>query len=136
MVRSKLSGKWKRRFFKTKGEAKTHVDIKRIELRNQGREGAMFPAALRVMAQRCAQKLEPFGKSIDDATDFYLNTFLQRNDPFQLNRPSTNSLHGDAISETSQPYPFVILSTALADLLRRSRGAVLQASRGRKLSLG
>ena len=32
----------------------------------------MFPAALRVMAQRCAQKLEPFGKSIDDATDFYL----------------------------------------------------------------
>jgi integrase len=72
MVRSKLSGKWERRFFQTKGEATTHVGIKRIELINQGKEGVMFPSGLRVMAQLCAEKLHAFGKSIDDATDFYL----------------------------------------------------------------
>jgi integrase len=76
-VRTKLNGKWERKFFKTKSEAETHVDIKRIELLNQGKEGVAFPTALRVMAQHCAEKLEPFGQTIGDATEFYLE-HLQR----------------------------------------------------------
>jgi integrase len=71
-VRTKLNGKWERKFFTTKSEAETHVDIKRVELLNQGKEGMAFPTALRVMAQRCADKLNPFGATIDDATEFYM----------------------------------------------------------------
>jgi integrase len=72
MVRCKVAGKWARRFFKNEREAKTYVDLRRIELRNHGEEGIMFPAELRVMAQRAKDQLEPFGKTIDDALDFYI----------------------------------------------------------------
>src|SRR4029453_258947 len=72
VVRSKLSGKWHRRFFKTKREAQTYAELKEIELHNQGKEGVMFPAELRVMAHRAKDRLERYGKTIDDATNFYL----------------------------------------------------------------
>jgi hypothetical protein len=52
VVRSKLSGKWERKFFRTKAEAQTYVRLKEVELLNQGREGATFPSSLRVMAQQ------------------------------------------------------------------------------------
>jgi integrase len=72
VVRSKISGRWKRQFFHTKKEAQTHVQLKEIELLNQGKEGATFPTSLRVMAQREAERLDVFGKTLSDATDFYL----------------------------------------------------------------
>jgi integrase/recombinase XerD len=72
MVRSKLFGKWERKFFGTEREAKTYVDLKRIELHNDGKEGAMFPAELRVMAHRADEQLKPFGKTISDAVDHFL----------------------------------------------------------------
>ncbi|MGI8821208.1 MAG: tyrosine-type recombinase/integrase [Chthoniobacterales bacterium] len=72
VVRSKLSGRWKRRFFHTKAEAQTYVQLKETELLNQGKEGAMFPSSLRVMAQRESDRLKTFGKSISDAADFYI----------------------------------------------------------------
>lgn len=72
VVRSKLSGKWERKFFATKGEAQTYVQLKEAELLNQGKEGATFPSPLRVMAQRENDRLVPFGKTISDATDFYI----------------------------------------------------------------
>ena len=72
MVRSKLSGKWERRFFKAEREAKTYVHMKRIELHNQGKEGISFPTELRVMAHRASEQLTPYGKTIDDAVQFYL----------------------------------------------------------------
>lgn len=73
VVRSKISGKWARKFFPTKSEAKTHVQLKEIELLNQGKEGAAFPTSLRVIAQHEAERLAVFGKTISDAADFYLN---------------------------------------------------------------
>jgi integrase len=72
MVRSKLTGKWKRNFFKTEREAKTFVELKRIELLNEGKHGVMFAADLRVMAQHGADELKPFGKTLSDAVDFYV----------------------------------------------------------------
>lgn len=72
VVRSKLSGKWQRKFFTTKGEAQTYVQLKETELLNQGKEGATFSSALRVMAQRESDRLASFGKTITDATDFYI----------------------------------------------------------------
>jgi integrase len=72
VVRSKLDGRWVRKFFETKAEAKTYVAEKEIELLNGGREAVVFPTWLRVMAQKAHQELEPFGKTIDDAIAFYL----------------------------------------------------------------
>ena len=72
VVRSKISGKWERKFFQTKAEAQTFVQLKETELLNQGKEGATFPSWLRVMAQRENDRLQPFGKTLTDATEFYL----------------------------------------------------------------
>jgi integrase len=72
VVRSNVTGKWERRFFETEGEAKTYAAQKEIELLNQGTEGMKFPSALRVMAHRASEQLEPYGKTIDDAAQFYL----------------------------------------------------------------
>ncbi len=72
VVRSKVSGKWERKFFTTKVEAQTFVRLKEVELLNQGREGVTFPTWLRVMAEQQAERLKPFGKTLSDAVDFYV----------------------------------------------------------------
>jgi integrase len=72
LVRSNVTGKRQRRFFETEAEAKTYAAQKEIELLNQGKEGMTFSTALRVMAQQAAEQLKPFGKTIDDAAQFYL----------------------------------------------------------------
>jgi integrase len=71
-VEGRENGKRSRKFFKTKAEAKTHADLKNNELLNRGIEHAEFSTALRVMAQDCADTLRPFGKTIKDASDFFL----------------------------------------------------------------
>jgi integrase len=72
VVRSKISGKWERKFFQTKAEAETYVQQKEIELLNQGREGVQFPSWLRIQAQQGKDRLQPHGKTISDAVDFYI----------------------------------------------------------------
>jgi hypothetical protein len=72
VVRSKISGNWERKFFKTKAEADTYVQQKEIELLNQGREGVQFPSWLRIQAQQSQDRLQPHGKTISDAVDFYI----------------------------------------------------------------
>src|SRR5215831_15494569 len=72
VVRSNVTGKWERRFFETESEAKTYAAQQEIELLNQGKEGMTFPTELRVMAQRLSEQLQPYGKTIADAGQFYL----------------------------------------------------------------
>lgn len=72
VVRSKMNGKWVRKYFTTKVEAKTYCDRRNIEVKNQGRESVEFPSWLRVMAQSANERLAPHGKTIDDAASFYL----------------------------------------------------------------
>jgi hypothetical protein len=71
VVSSHLYGRRARKFFKTKAEAETYVQIKEVELLNQGSEAAIFPTHLRVLAQRAAAILEPFGKTVLDAAEYY-----------------------------------------------------------------
>ena len=52
VVRDKLAGKWRRKFFTTEREAKTYVALKEVELLNEGRNGVIFSPELRAMAQR------------------------------------------------------------------------------------
>jgi Site-specific recombinase XerD len=72
VVRSKVTGKWERRFFQTKSEAETYAAQKEIELLNHGTEAMAFPTELRIMAQRAAHQLAEYNKTISDAAQFYL----------------------------------------------------------------
>jgi len=72
VVNHREAGKRKRSFFETKQAAKTFADEQNIKLINEGREGAEFPTALRVMAQNAVEHLTPFGKTITDAVEHYL----------------------------------------------------------------
>ena len=72
VVRSKISGKWERKFFETKTEAETYAQQKEIELLNQGREAVQFPSWLRIEARQGQERLQPHGKTISDAVDFYV----------------------------------------------------------------
>src|SRR5215470_11870163 len=72
VVRSKITGKWERRFFQTKAEAETYAQQKEIELLNQGAEAMAFPTDLRIMAQQAAKQLAQYKKTIADAAAFYL----------------------------------------------------------------
>ena len=72
VVRSNVTGRWERRFFRTKAEAETYAAQREIELLNQGSEAMAFPTELRVMAQRAARQLAKYKKTISDAVEFYL----------------------------------------------------------------
>lgn len=71
VVSSHLEGRRQRKFFETKREAETYVELKEVELHNQGVEGVTFSTELRVLAQRAATILNPFGKTVLDAAKFY-----------------------------------------------------------------
>jgi integrase len=72
VVNYREDGKRKRAYFETKGSATVFADERNIELINNGRVLAEFPVQLRVMAQECADKLTEFGRTIADATEFFI----------------------------------------------------------------
>lgn len=67
VVRGRLGDGYTRKYFSTKHEAVTWIEIKNIEIQNQGKEHAEFPTALRLQAQSAARLLEPHGVSLLDA---------------------------------------------------------------------
>jgi integrase len=72
VVSGRENGKRTRRFFMTKAEADSYAQAKNIELRNKRIEGAEFPTWLRVMAEECNRQLAQRGRTIKDATAFFL----------------------------------------------------------------
>ena len=72
VVNYREAGKRKRTFFETKEQANSFAAFKNAELKRNGIEHAEFPTALRIMAQNAIEKLTPFGKTIEDACDFFV----------------------------------------------------------------
>ena len=72
VARGKVAGKWDRKYFHTRGEAETFAQQRNTELLNQRREALKVPSWLRIMAQRCQNQLDTFGKTLEDAVNFYL----------------------------------------------------------------
>jgi len=66
------AGKRKRTFFENKEAANSFVAFKNAELKQNGIEHAEFPTSLRVMAQECKDALSAYGKTIQDATEFFI----------------------------------------------------------------
>ena len=79
VARGKVAGKWDRKYFRTRGEAETFAQQRNTELMNQGREAMEVPSWLRIMAQRCQKQLDSYGKTLEDAVDFYLLHLLATN---------------------------------------------------------
>lgn len=66
-------GKRKRKFFKTEAEAKTWLAQKNQELENLGTRVMSLTDESKLMAVQCIEKLKPLGKSLIEATDFFLS---------------------------------------------------------------
>jgi integrase len=72
VVNYREAGKRKRSFFEAKEPANSFAAFKNAELNRNGIEGAEFPTSLRVMAQECASRLSGYGRTLKDATDFFV----------------------------------------------------------------
>src|SRR5205809_200076 len=68
----KRGGGRTRRFFRGKAEAQSFLEMSKVELENHGTAALSVGQSLRVEAVECAEKLCEFGKSLRDATDFYI----------------------------------------------------------------
>jgi integrase len=69
----RVNGKRKRLFFETEAAAQAELRALQIKARRQGQAGLDIPDALRAMAVDCAGRLKPYGKTLADATVFYLH---------------------------------------------------------------
>ena len=69
----KLGGGRNRKTFKDRKEAETYYDLAKIQIQNFGSAAMSISDALRSEAVKCSQMLQPFGKTIVDATRFYVD---------------------------------------------------------------
>jgi integrase len=68
----RVAGKRKRLFFRTKAAADLELARIKHKQAREGQDALAISDALRIMARDCATLLEPHGKSLADATSFYL----------------------------------------------------------------
>ncbi len=68
----KINGKRERHSFKTKAEANTFAELKRVERANQGTAALSIPQELRVDANKAWQLLSPHDVSLERAARYYL----------------------------------------------------------------
>lgn len=68
----RVNGKRKRLFFRTAAKAEKELTRLKIKQRKEGQNALSVSDSLRIMAMECADDLKPFGRTIRDATDFYL----------------------------------------------------------------
>jgi hypothetical protein len=66
------NGKRARLFFKTKSDATAELDRIKIKFRDAGEKALEVTDELRLAALKCARLLQPYGKTIVDATDHYI----------------------------------------------------------------
>ena len=66
------NGQRARLFFKTKSDATAELDRIKIKFRDAGEKALEITDELRLAALKCARHLQPYGKTIVDATDHYI----------------------------------------------------------------
>jgi integrase len=72
VVNYREAEKRKRKFFEVESLAKTWVELRKIQAKNKGSEHVEFSTSLRVMAQECKDALSKHGRTIKEATDFFI----------------------------------------------------------------
>ena len=78
VIAPKVGGGRSRRTFKDRAEAQGFFDLCKVQLSNHGTAALSIPEKVRVEAVECAAQLLPFGKTLRDATAFYLAHLRQR----------------------------------------------------------
>jgi integrase len=69
---ARVNGKRRRYFFATREKAEAELARMKIKQRKEGENALRLSDSLRLMALECAQELQPFGKTLNDATQFYV----------------------------------------------------------------
>jgi integrase len=118
------AGKWQEKFFATIKEAETYAQQRNTELLNQGREVLGFPTWLRVMAQRCDAALSPFGKTIEDATQYFLAALKARSVSRDLCSVMAEFLALKKTQGVSKPY-IIMLRSQLGDFTAAHPGKLV-----------
>jgi integrase len=77
-----------RRYFRTEGEAKTYLQEKRVELLNQGTASLAITDSQRVALLKAEELLVPYGKSVVDAAEFY----VERHELIKNSRPVDDTI--------------------------------------------
>src|SRR5207248_11372289 len=72
MVDGRRRGNGRREYFADESAAKTRADQLVIERENHGIAALNFPARDRVMAAECRELLQPWNRTIRDATEHYI----------------------------------------------------------------
>jgi hypothetical protein len=62
-----------RRFFKDRAEAEAFFHLAQVKQENYGTSALSFSDALRVDTSECYELLQPYGKTLRDATNFYIS---------------------------------------------------------------
>jgi integrase len=93
----RVNGKRKRLFFRTEAKAKKELARLKIKQRKEGQNALSLSDSLRIMAIECAGELQSFGKTIRDATDFYVK-FLRES----LRSVSVGALIDDYLAAQSR----------------------------------
>ncbi|MBV8330989.1 MAG: hypothetical protein JOZ61_11060, partial [Verrucomicrobia bacterium] len=68
----KVNGKRQRLFFNDEKSAKAKLKELAKKTRKEGEDALALSHDFRVLAARCSERLKPFGKTLWDATEFYL----------------------------------------------------------------
>jgi integrase len=72
VVNFREAGRRARKFFETKEEAQAFADLKNDVRKKSGLDGEKITSKLRDMALECAERLSEHGKTLVDATDFFV----------------------------------------------------------------
>ena len=80
------AGKRSRRFFRTKAEADHFARDTLAEQRQFGSSLAALPPNLRLSAINCAQKLKPYGKTLEEATEALIKSLKVVPTKLSINR--------------------------------------------------
>lgn len=67
-------GTWQRhrKFFKKRTDAATFAESQKLKLLNEGQRGLAISDEVRVMAARCTARLKPYGYTLDNAVDHFI----------------------------------------------------------------
>src|ERR1700686_2416569 len=79
-------GKRIRDWFDTKLRAAAAATERNLSIQRFGHQAASFSGSLAYMAMECQSRLQPYGKSLQDATDHYLRHLESVNRSVSLSR--------------------------------------------------
>ena len=68
----RVNGKRTRKFFESRKEAKSWLRLTLMRMKREGEAAVTMPDQLRLDALACAERLQPYGKTIWDATEHFL----------------------------------------------------------------